>query len=150
MKVRDVMHSPPETCGPETTLTEAARKLLVTEVGMLVVADEEGRPVGVLTDRDLAVRGYARSLAGESTVAEVMSHEVLIARLEDDVFEATALMAARGVRRLPVVDGGAVRGVIALDDLTLLLSKEATDVARAVAAQSKAGRYGGWSDWDEA
>jgi signal-transduction protein with cAMP-binding, CBS, and nucleotidyltransferase domain len=150
MKVRDVMHSPSETCRADTTLMEAARKLLVAEVGMLVVTDDDGHPVGVVTDRDLALRGYARGLAAESTVAKVMSHEVVMARLDDDVFEATALMAARGIRRLPVVDGRAVEGVIALDDLTLLLSRETADVARAVAAQSNAGRYGGWSDWDEA
>jgi CBS domain-containing protein len=149
MKVRDVMHSPPQTCSPDALLSQAASQMLVAEVGTIVVVDGTGAPIGMVTDRDLGVRGYARGLAGDTaTVSDVMSHALVTANGDADVFDAAATMAARGIRRLPVVDGGRLVGMVALDDLTLLLSKETAEIARAVAAQADAGRYAGWSDWD--
>lgn len=130
MRIRDVMHEPVQTCSSATTLTEAARRMTVAEVGALVVVDEQQRPVGVVTDRDLALRG------------------VVTAGVDDDVFEAASTMAARGVRRLAVLDAGRLAGVISLDDLSILLSHEMADIGRAVAAQADTRHYAGWAGWD--
>lgn len=148
MKIRDVMHHPAQTCTGQTTLTEAARRLLVRDVGTLVVVDDAGSPAGVITDRDLGVKGYARRLPPDAPVAAVMSHDIVTVDPDGDVFEAAAAMAARGIRRLPVVEAGSVVGVIALDDLTQLVGKEAGELARAVAAQSDPRHYAGWTTWD--
>lgn len=148
MRIRDAMHQPAQTCTAETTLAEAARRMMVDEVGTIVVVDAVGAPEGLLTDRDLAVRGYSRGLTGDAAVADVMTHAIVTIDPDGDVFDAAATMAARGIRRLPVVADGLVVGVIAIDDLTQLIGKEVGEVARALSAQSDPRHAAGWSSWD--
>jgi signal-transduction protein with cAMP-binding, CBS, and nucleotidyltransferase domain len=148
MKIRDAMHAPAHTCRATTTLEEAARRMLIDDVGTMVVVDESETPIGILTDRDLGVRGYTRRLTGDAYVGDVMSHAVVTVAADQDVFDAASTMAARGIRRLPVLDDEQVVGVIALDDLTQLLGKEMGELARAVSAQADARHYAGWSSWD--
>lgn len=148
MKVRELMHKPAATCPRDMALAEVARLMDVSGLGTLVVVGDDGRPTGIVTDRDLATKGYARGMPGSALVDEVMTHTVVTIDAGVDVFDAAAMMASRGVRRLPVVEAGAVVGMIAVDDLTLLLSREVSEVARAVAAQADRAHYAGWGDWD--
>lgn len=110
------------------TVEDAARLMRASHVGDLVVvdADDTRKPVGIFTDRDLAVEVVALGMAPPTTpVGLVMSSPVLTLRKEDDLTEALDKMAARGVRRAPVVDGeGRLTGLISVDDLVPLLAQE--------------------------
>lgn len=109
---------------------QAARLMRQYQVGSLVVvAEDDPRrrvPVGVVTDRDLAVGVMALGLEAEQTPVEAaMRPGVAVARESEGVGRAIALMRANGVRRLPVVDAsGALVGVLAADDLIELLGEE--------------------------
>ena len=115
----------------DASLAEAAAAMASYRVGTLLVMDKpgaEGKPVGIITDRDVAVRGFA-SESGQ--VGSVMTPVIATVRDDADSHEAIALMQAHGVRRLLVLgkDGG-VRGILSVDDLIDGLS---TDLAAASA-----------------
>lgn len=110
---------------------EAARRMRDRQVGSLVVVDEN-RPVGIVTDRDLAVRVLAAGVdAAGCRVSEVMTPSPTTAREEDSIEAALGFMRAGRFRRLPVVgvDGGLV-GILALDDVLELVAEELTEIGR--------------------
>lgn len=111
------------------SVAQAARLMREHHVGTVVVVDERnGRrfPVGILTDRDIAVGVVALGAdPGRTTVEGVMPAEVVCVRETDGLGRAIALMRAQGVRRLPVIDAsGALVGVLSADDMLDLLSEE--------------------------
>jgi CBS domain-containing protein len=120
MKVGEVMTANVVTIGPEATLTEAARRMRVLDVGPLPVSDG-GRLVGMLTDRDIAVRATAEGCDPETTrVSDVMTRDVVCCFEHDDVRQAARSMARYRKRRLVVVDAaGRVVGIVSLGDLAL-------------------------------
>lgn len=113
------------------------------EVGSVVVVDADGRLAGIVTDRDIALRGFARGLDAGAAVSTVMSH-VVVGVPEHAGWEAAAnQLAAWAHRRLPVVDGdGVVRGVITLDDLLLHCASILERMTTAVRSEVRAGRRG--------
>ncbi len=116
---------------------QAARLMREHHVGSLVVVQRDGRrlPVGMLTDRDLAVGVMALGLDPEKTIVEaVMRPDVAVVRESEGIGRAIALMRAEGVRRLPVVDdSGALVGVLAADDLIELFGEEMSGLAAMLA-----------------
>jgi len=119
-KARDLMTENPSCITPETTVQEAARMMESQDVGSLpVVESGSKRLVGIVTDRDLAVRVLARGESGNLPVRDVMSQKDLACvRAEDDIDEIEKLMGRHQVRRIVVVDDkGGVVGVIAQADL---------------------------------
>jgi CBS domain-containing protein len=125
MKVGQVMTSDVITIGPEATLTEAARRMRGLDIGPLPVADG-GRLVGMLTDRDIAVRATAEGRDPQDTrVSDVMTRDVVCCFEDDDVLQAARAMAQYRKRRLVVVDGaGRVVGIVSLGDLALRARNE--------------------------
>ena len=116
-EVRDAMTTKPETVAPDTPVSEAARLLQREDVGSVPVVDR-GRLVGILTDRDLAVRVVAEERdPANVTAGEVASHELVTIEPTQSLAEALRLMAGRQVRRLPVVDQGRLVGVLAQADI---------------------------------
>jgi CBS domain-containing protein len=118
---------------------EAARLMREHHVGSLVVIAQDAVPrvpVGMITDRDLAVGVMALGLDPEKTLVEtVMRPGVALLREGEGVGRAIALMRAQGVRRLPVVDAaGALVGVLAADDLIDLLAEELSGLAAMIGA----------------
>jgi CBS domain-containing protein len=105
---------------PDTTLVDAALAMKNLDVGPLPVVDE-GRLVGVITDRDITVRATAEGWDPRTArVREAMSHEVVTCREGDDVRNAARLMQDAQLRRLLVVDGeGNLTGIVSLGDLVL-------------------------------
>ncbi len=92
-------------------------------VGAVVVIDPQNRqPVGIVTDRDVVVRGVARRVASDARVDSIMSTDIVCICADDDVREAYRLFAAYPFRRLPVVDGNELVGMLAVDDLLIYLS----------------------------
>jgi CBS domain-containing protein len=103
-KINEVMTERPRAVTPQTSVREAARLMEEEDVGSLPVVDEETRIVGIVTDRDVALRVVGGDLDPESTrVGEVASADVVTLTPEHDLDEALGLMARAQVRRLPIV-----------------------------------------------
>jgi len=120
MQAKEIMSSNPQCCTPDDTLRDAARMMADSDCGCLpVVQDTAGkRVIGVLTDRDIAVRGVARGKTPDSKVNDVMSPAPACCSAEDDVEVVEKIMIDKQVRRVPVVDAdGRVVGMIAQADL---------------------------------
>jgi CBS domain-containing protein len=96
---------------------EAARLMAERHVGAVIVVSPDGKPVGIVTDRDVTTRLVAARIDAESTaVDDIMTKNPVTAR--DDSSDVAVLMGLKGVRRLPLVDAnGRLTGVVALDDL---------------------------------
>lgn len=125
MKVSEVMTSPAVTCRSDATATAVTRLMEHYNVGSVVVVDEDERVVGLVTDRDLALRVIATERDGDQSVERVMTRTVFTIAADDDVLDAVKRLASLACRRLPAVDGaGAVVGVITYDTLTALLSEQ--------------------------
>jgi CBS domain-containing protein len=124
------------------SVRQAAQLMREYHVGALVVAEESGDrlvPVGILTDRDIAVGIVAKGLDAETlSVGEVMTPEPLAVQESAGVSETIELMRSRGVRRLPVVDAnGALIGIVTADDFIDLLAEELNALARMIAREQR-------------
>jgi CBS domain-containing protein len=114
------------TTVPEGTLVpEIAEALERESVAGVIVVDRDGQPLGLVTDRDLALRVVAAGRdPATTTAAAIMSHPVRTVHAADSVERAVEQMAVHGVRRLPVTDGNALVGMVSLDDLMSELGSE--------------------------
>ena len=118
MKVSELMTEAVETVGPEQTAREAASFMLSADTGSIPVIEGD-RLIGMITDRDIAVRGVARGHGPETLVRDLMSDDLVCAREDDDVESAAARMSEAQVRRLPVIDNEArLCGMLSLGDLS--------------------------------
>ena len=118
-----------------TSARDAARRMRDTGVGALVVVDDEGHPVGVVTDRDLALHVLRSGLDPEATpaVAATEGTELTSAPVGVDIHEAARRMRAGGVRRLPLVDAeGRVTAIVTADDVLCMVAEEFELLAAAV------------------
>jgi len=130
MRVSELMHSPALTCRPETTIAGVARMMEQHNVGCIVVVDRIGYVAGVVTDRDIAIRGVAHGHSGDIPIEDVMTRDVAWIDPTADSEDAASLMLKRGIRRLPVVDrDGGLHGLVALDDLVRNLGHETDALA---------------------
>jgi CBS domain-containing protein len=121
----------------DTTIVEAARLMRKHHVGSLVVIVDRGRervPAGILTDRDIVIAVVSKELDPRTlTVGDVMSPGVLVVREQDGLPDVMRVMRERGVRRVPVVtSSGALAGILAMDDVLDLASKELDNLVRTV------------------
>jgi CBS domain-containing protein len=115
--VKDAMTAEVKVATPSQSLTDAASLMKQEDVGSVPVVDGE-RLVGVLTDRDIVVRGIADGSDPRSVqVGDIASRDVVTVRPDDDLDEALRLMGQHQVRRLPVVDDGHLVGVLATADV---------------------------------
>lgn len=135
MKVSDVALRAPVTVGVDASIAAAAQAMSRDGVGSVIVVDD-GRPVGIVTDRDLVVRAMARDVPTDARVDAVMSMGVVAVDADADVREAVRLFGTHPIRRIPVVEGHRVVGVIAVDDLLTALTAELSDVTRGLSAQT--------------
>lgn len=119
MKVRDLMTSDVKTCRPETDLAEAVKYMWEGDFGALPVVNDEGRVVGMVTDRDICIALATRSRsAGRIAVRDVASKQAYTCLADEDATVALEAMKTHKVRRLPVVDAdGHVRGILSLNDV---------------------------------
>ena len=137
MNLHEFIHSPAITCSPDTSLAAATAEMDRYNVGSLVIVDANGGITGILTDRDVAVRGMAKRRGPDTPVSEIMTTNVISLREDADLFDAARQMATSGCRRLPVVGAdGALRGVIALDDLMIVFARQTDELAHAVAFET--------------
>lgn len=137
MRVSELMHTPAVTCSTAMTLGEVARMMQDRNVGSVLVTDQVGYLTGIVTDRDLAIRGLGHGRSADITVDQVMTRDVVTVSVHGDVSDAAAIMTKHTVRRVPVVDEmDQPHGVITFDDLVRHLGTEAGALAETVILQS--------------
>jgi CBS domain-containing protein len=132
MKLSDIFTKKAISARPEDTLAAVAARMREHHVGAVVIA-EERRPVGIVTDRDLALALGARGLSPQTPAREVMTRSVLAIPDDADVFTATKYIRECEVRRLPIVDReDRLVGMVTLDDLLGRLGRELCDLAEGI------------------
>ncbi len=104
---------------PQESALSVARLMRDHRVGSVVIVDSAGAPVAMVTDRDLAVRVFAEGLDPDTAVGEHASRPLISGDPAMELEEAAALMVRHRVRRLPVVEGGSVAGIVTLDDIAV-------------------------------
>ncbi|WP_156183038.1 CBS domain-containing protein [Mesobacillus campisalis] len=117
-EIRKIMTSNIEACTMLDNVFEVAVKMKENDVGAIPIVDGETL-VGMITDRDIVVRGVAEKKPGSSKVEEIMSSQLVTVSPETSADEAARLMAEHQIRRLPVVEGNRLVGIVSLGDLAL-------------------------------
>jgi CBS domain-containing protein len=129
MKVSECMTSQVETVRADQTAQDAARFMLKADAGSIPVVDGD-RLIGMITDRDIAVRGVAKGNGPDTLVRELMTDDLIVAKADDDIEEVARKMSAAQVRRLPVIDNDErLCGIISLGDLARETDNEAAEQA---------------------
>lgn len=124
MRCSDIMTRDVKTATREMTLRDAAAMMRDGDMGSVPVV-EDGRLVGILTDRDIVVRAIAEGKDAMTPISEAMTTEIFSVGPEDFVFEAIRLMGDKQVRRVPVVgQAGELAGIIAIADIALEMEDE--------------------------
>lgn len=130
---RDLMTSPADTLRESDSITDAAGALARADVGSMPVIDRDEALVGVLTDRDIVVRAVAEGRVEEATVGDIMSSDVVTVSPDANHEQVLQVLSDNQIRRVPVVDGGKVAGVISQADVARELSNIDTgDVVEAI------------------
>lgn len=102
-----------------------------------VVVERNDEPVGIVTDRDLALEIIADGADfTDMTARDVMARDPTTVDADDGIFEVCRLMRKQGIRRLPVVDDGKLTGIVTLDDLMVLLDDEMSDLSEVIRSES--------------
>jgi CBS domain-containing protein len=125
MKVKEIMNSPVETIGSETTITKAAEIMKSSDVGVLPVIKED-EIVGIITDRDIVVRAIAEKLNPQNTpVKKVMTADVVCCFEDTDMEEAARMLEDKKVHRLLVLgDNNTISGILSIADITRKMKDE--------------------------
>lgn len=125
-QVRDVMTSNPTTCEPTATLVDAAKVMAREDVGPVPIV-EGGKLVGLVTDRDIIIRAVAEGRdVTSTTVRDVASRDLVTVTADEDLDRALQLMADNQVRRIPVVEGDRVVGIVSQADVARAADDEKT------------------------
>jgi CBS domain-containing protein len=137
MPVTDLARSDVVTADLETPVPDLAERMADENVGSIVITEGD-EPVGIVTDRDLAVRALTDAAPTDLDAENVLSEDLVTVPADAGFYEATELMSEHGVRRLPVTDGGDLVGIVTADDLHELLADEQEQFADVIRAQRPA------------
>jgi CBS domain-containing protein len=129
MKISEVMTTDVETVSADQTAREAAAFMLRADAGSIPVCEGD-KVIGMITDRDIAVRGIAEGRGPDTPVSELMSDGIICAHEDDDIREVARRMSDEQVRRLPVIDSDErLVGIVSLGDLSRETAGEAAQQA---------------------
>ena len=118
-KISEVMSSDVQTISPDATIEEAAQEMRDGDFGLLPVGDDE-QLLGVITDRDIAIRAVAEGRGLSTPVSEIMSEGVIWVHEDDSIEEAAEIMSDNQIRRLPVVNAEQrLVGIVSLGDFAV-------------------------------
>ena len=140
MYIIDTIRKSAVAVAPDRPVSEAAAVMDAAGVGALAIIDGDDL-VGIVTDRDLAVRALGRRLSLDARVDSVMSTPVVTIDAGADLHDAFALFRANAIRRLAVVRDGRFAGMIATDDLLIDLAADLADLARPITAEVVFGQH---------
>jgi CBS domain-containing protein len=118
-EVREIMTRTVITAGFDDEVLDVARLMRDRGVGSVVLCDRHGEPAAMITDRDLAIRPLAGGLAASEPVRDHASRPLITGEAAMDLEEAAALMVQHRIRRLPVLDTGALVGIVTIDDIAV-------------------------------
>ncbi|MBU9720474.1 MULTISPECIES: CBS domain-containing protein [Bacillaceae] len=121
--LREIMTDEVEVCNPEDNVYEAAVKMKNNDCGAIPICEGD-QLLGIITDRDIVVRGVAEKKPNSTQVTDLMTENLLTAGADMSVGEAAKMMAEKQIRRLPVVDGSRLIGMVSLGDLATHTSTE--------------------------
>ncbi|HYP51007.1 MAG TPA: CBS domain-containing protein [Pyrinomonadaceae bacterium] len=125
LRCRSIMTNSVKSATPQMTLHEVAQMMREGDMGAVPVVDDDGKLVGIVTDRDIVVRAVADKLDSETEVGDVMTTETFSVKPDDFVFQAIRLMGDKQIRRIPVVDdAGKLKGILSLADIALEMEDE--------------------------
>jgi CBS domain-containing protein len=134
--IDDIIQTDVVTVEPDTPLQSVAAKLAEEDVGA-VVAVEDDEPVGVVTDRQIALYLQEMTDPTEHTARDVLSEDIITGTTVLTVFEVLEQLSEEDIRRLPIVDDeGKLEGIVTLDDLLVLLGSELGKAADIIKTQS--------------
>ncbi len=119
MQLGEIMTPGVVTAAPEASVVSVAEDMRDRRVGSVVIVDPAGSPVAMITDRDVAVRVFAEGVDPGAAVGGHASRPLICGEPAMELDEAAALMVQHRVRRLPVVDGEALVGIVTLDDIAV-------------------------------
>ena len=124
MKCREIMTKNVRTATREMSLSEVAALMRDGDMGAVPVVDD-GKLIGIVTDRDIVVRAVATGKTADTAIGEVMTTELFTVAPDDFVFEAIRLMGDKQIRRIPVVNAdSSLTGIIAMADVALEMEDE--------------------------
>ena len=119
MNVSEVMTPQVTTASPRSTVADVAQQMAKVETGAIPVVDD-GKVVGLITDRDIVIRVVAEGLGGDTKVIDVMTEGCETCNETDNVADAAAKMGSKQIRRLVVLDdGGKLAGILSLGDIAV-------------------------------
>jgi CBS domain-containing protein len=133
VQLSEIMTAGVVTATPDASAVSVARRMRDSRVGSVVIVDPAGAPVAMVTDRDLAVRVFAEGLDPQAPVGEHASRPLICGEPEMELDEAAALMVQHRVRRLPVVKGDSLAGIVTLDDIAVRTGN--LDIAQRMTAE---------------
>jgi CBS domain-containing protein len=119
MQLRQIMTSGVVTAALDADVLKVAQLMRDHNVGSVVLCDSEGEPAAMITDRDLAIRALADDRPGSEPAREHASRPLVTGEPDMDLEEAAALMVQNRIRRLPVVGGDELAGIVTLDDIAV-------------------------------
>src|SRR5688572_9747323 len=119
MRAQDLMTRPALTCRATNTLNDAAKLMWECDCGAIPVVDDEGTPIGMITDRDICMACYTQGRPlTQIRIGAVMSPNVISCRVDETIAATEGLMRRHQIRRLPVVAlDGSIAGVLSLNDI---------------------------------
>ena len=120
MNVSDIMAKTVSCCSPEDNLESVALQMMDNDCGSIPITNEHGQPIGMITDRDIAIAAAARHKALWQLMAQdfLTDMPISVCRVDEDIRSALATMQHARVHRLPVVNGqGEVFGMLSMDDV---------------------------------
>jgi len=117
--LREIMTKDVATVTLKDNVYEVACKMRDWNVGVIPVVDEKNDVIGVITDRDIVIRGIAEKRGGSAPIEQVMTRDIVLGKPEMTVDEAAKIMAKHQIRRLPVVENGKLVGIVALADMAV-------------------------------
>jgi CBS domain-containing protein len=136
MTVQDLARAEPIAATKKASIAAVAALMRDHDVGSVVI-EEDGRPVGIVTDRDITIELTAEGLdPDEVTAEEVMTADPVTIEADAGVFDLVTVMGEHAVRRVPVVADEELVGIITLDDVDRLLSEEQGKLADVIEAES--------------
>ncbi|MFD2371954.1 CBS domain-containing protein [Brevibacillus sp. GCM10020057] len=117
--LREIMTKDIATVTLKDNVYEVACKMRDWNVGVIPVVDEKNDVIGIITDRDIVIRGLAEKHEGSTATEVVMTRDIVLGRPDMTVDEAAKIMAQHQIRRLPVVENGKLVGIVALADMAI-------------------------------
>jgi CBS domain-containing protein len=138
MELREIMTPAVVTAEPKAPVQRIALLMRERNVGSVILVDGSGRPIGIVTDRDLAITALADRAGPETPVERFATVPIVTGEAGMDLEEAAALMVGHRIRRLPVLEEGELAGIVTLDDIAVrtgnleVAQQMTAEVARAV------------------